>query len=1315
MRILVRGGRQGRGSSVASRAGKRWAMRAASARRLIVAALAAWAGMAAARSDELFLPPDGHAPATVATAHGDGWERPVGINREPLELARQAAAQGGASHFVLNIAADVRLDAVVERTRRTPWGYSLGGRIDGGGAVTVVVHADAVSGTIWTPAGTWEFEPTADDHMLRRAPRQPLPGAPPVPVKPNAAWTDEPAREALNADDGTEVDVLVAYTPATLAAAETQSRLELGIDLAVTTTNEAFAASGVEFTVNLVGIFQVDYEESGEGGQDLDRVQDPDDGHMDDVHAQADALGADLVSLWVDEAAGIGGIAYLIATLNVGARVHGYSLVVYNQSAYQRSITFAHELGHNMGLAHDRHVARVPGVFGYSYGYVNREAFVDDAEDDACWYTIMAYRNRCSEGGFNGVVVPYFATPHRTYPEEADDETPAAPLGVPKSSDAADPDGPADAVLTLNRTRYAVANYRAQRTDDGNAQEDATPLGATSSVIGDLDDAEDVDFFRIEVTEAGTLRVGTLSSLDTRCTLLNEAGEAVAASDDLGPRGSELCEANVVPGVYFVRVEAGRGEPADATDPLEMTEPPGPYTLSSSFSPATEDDHGDTAAEATRVPVPGSIAGNLANATDADYFQFTLTEPAGVGVATTGDTDTYGTLTPLAAEDPPMRIGNPLTNDDDGPGANFVIQRKAGAGRYLVQVTSGGSIGDYMLETSLLDDDYGDSTATAASIAANGTLDGELELAHDRDYFRIEVPKPGVLSLTTAGEAQTDTTGALFAANGDALLTNDDGYEWPNFYLTTDAAPATYFLAVAGWDDPTSSHVATGPYTLLATFLAHDRAMALFPGDVGLRLGGAGAGQAGFARFINRSDVAGTVAIRGVDAAGASYIPVELALAAGQVLHFNSQSLADGTAAGLNTGLGLAEHDLHLSLETTLDLEALAYVRTEDGFVTTLHETAPRIGSAQRGQYRVGFFNPARNQAQRSLLRIVNPAPGNVAVEVVGTDDAGRAGEAAVKFALGGNSARVLTAQALETGGEAFGLAGRLGRGRGKWELRVSAFGPTAASDLAPASPLRVMSLLASPTGNVTNLSTMPAPATERIDVPLFIAADHARQQGFVRIINETTATGTVTIHAVDDAGERYGPAQLELAAGERIHFNSDHLENGNAGLGLAGIGDGSGNWRLELTTELTVTVLAYVRTEDGFVTSVHDLVPETTNGYEVVFFNPARNRNQQSWLRLVNRGTAAAAVTIDGMDDDGMAAGPVTLMVAPGTAENITAQALEEGHERLTGRLGAGSGKWRLNVRSDQPLAVLSLLESPTGNLTNLSTRTSLPEGAAQ
>ena len=58
------------------------------------------------------------------------------------------------------------------------------------------------------------------------------------------------------------------------------------------------------------------------------------------------------------------------------------------------------------------------------------------------------------------------------------------------------------------------------------------------------------------------------------------------------------------------------------------------------------------------------------------------------------------------------------------------------------------------------------------------------------------------------------------------------------------------------------------------------------------------------------------------------------------------------------------------------------------------------------------------------------------------------------------------------------------------------------------------------------------------------------------------------------------------------------------------------------------------------------------------------------------------------------------------GRSLTLTAQQLEAGGTGLKGALGDGASKWRLTVTSEQDILVMSLLESPSGHLTNLSSR---------
>ena len=222
-------------------------------------------------------------------------------------------------------------------------------------------------------------------------------------------------------------------------------------------------------------------------------------------------------------------------------------------------------------------------------------------------------------------------------------------------------------------------------------------------------------------------------------------------------------------------------------------------------------------------------------------------------------------------------------------------------------------------------------------------------------------------------------------------------------------------------------------------------------------------------------------------------------------------------------------------------------------------------------------------------------------------------------------------------------------------------------------------------------------------------AIEQEQREGFVRIINRSADSGTVRIHAVDDAGRPGREAvTLEIGGNQTRHFNSGDLERGNPGKGLSGaVGDGEGDWHLRLETDLSIKVLAYARTKPGgFLTSLLDLAPCEGRSCQIDFFNPASNRNQCSLLRIVNRGDTAAAVTVTGKDDAGALPGSAVSFEVPAqAARTLTAGDLEGGSGAgLSGGLGDGEGKWQLTVAADQPILALSLLESPARLLTNLS-----------
>ena len=80
-----------------------------------------------------------------------------------------------------------------------------------------------------------------------------------------------------------------------------------------------------------------------------------------------------------------------------------------------------------------------------------------------------------------------------------------------------------------------------------------------------------------------------------------------------------------------------------------------------------------------------------------------------------------------------------------------------------------------------------------------------------------------------------------------------------------------------------------------------------------------------------------------------------------------------------------------------------------------------------------------------------------------------------------------------------------------------------------------------------------------------------------VRITNLFDRYGVVEIVGFDDQGEEYGPVELEIEAHASVVLLTQELEDGAPDKGLLdGLGDGSGQWQLELRTDLEIGAVSF-------------------------------------------------------------------------------------------------------------------------------------------
>ena len=244
------------------------------------------------------------------------------------------------------------------------------------------------------------------------------------------------------------IDVAIVYTPAVRAVF---GNIEAVIDLMVHETNQALGASGVPHRIALVERSEVQYAESGDLGDDLRRLASPSDGYMDEVHALRDRAGADLVHLFVHELEPeTCGIAMIQGPFSVSERFCG-------------SRTLAHELGHNLGLLHDRyqvlHHESGPDPHP-AYGYVNQQGLAHDRSAARRWRTIMSYSEQCDYYFFSCQQLLRFSNPRQTFFDD--------PMGVAYGAGGSGLTGPADAAGVLVHTGPAVARWRKRPSLDTN-------------------------------------------------------------------------------------------------------------------------------------------------------------------------------------------------------------------------------------------------------------------------------------------------------------------------------------------------------------------------------------------------------------------------------------------------------------------------------------------------------------------------------------------------------------------------------------------------------------------------------------------------------------------------------------------------------------------------------------------------------------------------------------------------------------------------------------------------------------------------------
>ncbi|MGQ0543194.1 MAG: reprolysin-like metallopeptidase [Blastocatellia bacterium] len=336
------------------------------------------------------------------------------------EIALNLSAVGTSFEIPLFDGKAYRVDRLSNETRRLD-DFTFHGSIKADkfeGDVILTFRGGFVSGLIYAPKAVYEIVPRGSKQFLVELDQSLFPecgGG--IVSDENESLKQTLVPEAMT-DSGDRIDVLVVYTTATKNLLGGDPQAQTLAQQAIDATNAAYFNSKIRQRARLVHSQEYVYTETASASTDLSNLR-----ANASIAVLRDTHKADLVAM-IGEISGACGIGYLMGS---GSPNNGYTATA--RSCAVGNLSFAHELGHNMGSHHNPEnggTASYPYSFGH---YIN-----------GSYRTVMSYVDPCPNGCAR---VPYFSNPSVIH------------LGFPAGIENA-----RDNARSINNTADAISNYR---------------------------------------------------------------------------------------------------------------------------------------------------------------------------------------------------------------------------------------------------------------------------------------------------------------------------------------------------------------------------------------------------------------------------------------------------------------------------------------------------------------------------------------------------------------------------------------------------------------------------------------------------------------------------------------------------------------------------------------------------------------------------------------------------------------------------------------------------------------------------------------
>jgi len=303
--------------------------------------------------------------------------------------------------------------------------------------------------------------------------------------------------------------------------------------------------------------------------------------------------------------------------------------------------------------------------------------------------------------------------------------------------------------------------------------------------------------------------VKTSGSLDTYGYLLDSSGSQIDYNDDYTDLNFQIIQ-TLNPGIYYVRLHTYAKSSS------------GGYQLNISGQPIPEPEiriTGNTLEIQSGDTTPSS-------SDFTNFYNAVFTNGSGVQVDRTFIVDNIGNADLTLNGNPAVSItgpdavhfkvvSKPSYSIAAGQSSSFVLRfSPLSTGDFTATVNIGNNDSDESLYSFTISgsgisttDDYGNTFTDATLITVPSNQNGVINNAGDVDMFKFTITTTSTVIVTSSG--QTDVVAYLYNSSGTLLASDDDGAGVPNFRITANLSPGTYYVKVAGYDSTTS-----GAYSL---------------------------------------------------------------------------------------------------------------------------------------------------------------------------------------------------------------------------------------------------------------------------------------------------------------------------------------------------------------------------------------------------------------------------------------------------------------------------------------------------------------------